>query len=108
MLNLLLLCGVAVVAYILTALFEVIIGMLSTRELKRAKKKRLQNDLYRFKLKQLYLFTVSYYIEIGYTKARAQRTAINIISKLDDELLIDNKYQLLRNAQREGAIYKIS
>lgn len=108
MFNLLLLCGVAVAAYILTALFEVIIGALATRELKNAKKKRLQNDLYRFKLKQLYLFTVSYYIEIGYSKARAQRLAINIISKLDDELLIDNKYQLLKNAQREGAIYKIS
>lgn len=106
--NILILVAAAVTAYILTAMFEIIIGYISAKQLKQQKKKRMKNDLYRFKLKQLYLFTVSYYIEIGYSRQRAQRTAINIISKLDDELLIDNKYQLLRNAQREGAIYKIS
>ena len=68
----------------------------------------MKNDLYRFKLKQLYLFTESYYIELGYSREKAQRLAINIVSKLDDELLIDNKYQLFRQAKNDGLIQKIS
>ena len=108
MLNFIILCGVAVTAYVLTALFEILLGYISACQLKAAKKKRMKNDLYRFKLKQLYLFAESYYIEIGYTREKAQRLAINIVSKLDDDLLIDNKYQLFRQAKNDGLIYKIS
>lgn len=101
MINLLLLIGAATVAYLLTALFEIFNGYLAAKQLRNEEKKRLKNELYRFKLKQLYYYCEAYYIECGYSRRKAQYLAVNAVHDMDFNLLVDEKFKMMKGAKND-------
>lgn len=83
-------------AYFLTEIYGIINGMYAEWELKQAKKKRLANELYRFKLKMLYKFMVNYYIESGKSVEQAKIKAMNYVISLDENDYVNEKYNYFR------------
>lgn len=86
----------AAVAYILTELYGIAEGLHAEYQLRQEQKKRFKDDLYRFKLKQLYLFMTAYYIECGYSKQHAKIKAVNYVMELERNDYITEKYECLR------------
>lgn len=95
--NLIIIIIVGVTAYVLADLLTAIDGQVAKWQLREEEKKRLKNDLYKFKLKQLYYFCESYYVAYGYNKKDAEIMAVNAVYDMDSRNLVDEKYKLIRN-----------
>lgn len=89
-------CSIAVTLYVIAETYTTVSGYIAEWKLERAEKKRLNSDLYRFKLKQLYFYCKSYYISCGYDKQKAEIMAINAVKDMDDRFLVDEKYNMIR------------
>lgn len=94
--NLIIIISMGIAAYILTELYGVAEGFYAEYELRKEQKKRFKDDLYRFKLKQLYLFMTAYFIECGYSKEHAKIKSINYVRELERNDYIIEKYDTLR------------
>ena len=104
--NIIIIILAGVIAYVLAELFTIIDGLIAEWQLKQDEKKRLNNELYRFKLKQLYFYCESYYIACGYSRHKAQLLAVNAVHDMDQNFLIDEKYKLIKK-QRITNIRKV-
>lgn len=105
--NLIIIIVAGITAYVLAELFTIIDGLIAEWQLKQDEKKRLSNELYRFKLKQLYYYCQSYYISCGYNRQKANSMAIKAVHDMDNKFLVDEKYKLIKDAQRITNIRKI-
>ena len=94
-------CSIAVTLYVIAESYTLISGWIAEwqleKELKEEEKKRANNELYQFKLKQLYFFNKAYYIECGYSPKKADYLAVNALNEMDKDGLIDEKYSLIRS-----------
>lgn len=94
--NLIIIISLGIAAYILTELYGIAEGFYAEYQLRKEQKKRFKDELYRFKLKQLYLFMTAYYLECGYSKQHAMIKAVNYVMDLERNDYIDSKYECLR------------
>lgn len=100
--NFIIIIMACILAYILTEMFEIAEGLYADHQLKKEQKKRLNNDIYKFKFKQLFYFMTAYYMEIGYTKDFAKEKAFRYVIELDQIDYIEEKYNNLREFLGNG------
>ena len=96
MINFLLFCGVAAIAYILTVIFDIFNGWLAARELREERKKNYENELYKFKVKKILHTAFNYYVSLGYNKQASFRMAANYTYFIEKAGLVENKYQMIK------------
>ena len=94
--NLIIIIIAGTVAYFLTEIYEFINGIYAKYQLRELKKKRLKNDLYRFKLRSIYLFTMCHLIECGISRKVAQAEALRYVIEIDNNDYTDYKYQMIK------------
>lgn len=97
--NLIIIILAGIAAYIIACLFQIADGAIAKWELRREERKRLSSELYRFQLKQLYLYCLSHYIESGYSTKQASELAVSAVVSMDKNFLVESKYKLLRETQ---------
>lgn len=96
MINFLLLCGVAAIAYVLTVMFDIINGWLAAKELRKERKKNYENELYKFKVKKIINTAYDYYMSVGYNRAESFKLAANYTYFIEKAGLVDNKYEMIK------------
>ena len=84
------------IAYFLSEIYGIFEGIYAKYQLRQDEKKRFKNELYRFKLKQLYLFMTAYYIECGHSKEHAKIKAFNYVMELERNDYVDSKYKMVK------------
>lgn len=94
--NLIIIIIAGTVAYFLTEIYEFINGIYAKYQLRELKKKRLKNDLYRFKLKSIYLFALAHYVECGIPRKQAEAEAIRYVIQIDENDYTDFKYKMIK------------
>ena len=94
--NLIIIILAATVAYFLTEIYEFINGIYAKYQLRELKKKRLKNDLYRFKLKSIYLFALAHFVECGMTRKQAEAEAIRYVIDIDNNDYTDYKFRMIK------------
>ena len=99
--NILIIIFAGILAYVITSLFSIADGLIAKAELRQAEQKRLSNDLYRFQLRQLYYYCKAYYIECGYNPDKAKILAVKAVKDMDDNLLVEEKYKLIRGYKND-------
>lgn len=99
--NIIILFMAGCLAYILSELYAIADGYIAKCKLNTEKKKRFSNDLYRFKLKAIYYFTINHNIKCGMTREQARNEALKYVISLDENNYTDYKYQLIRGFGNE-------
>lgn len=84
------------VAYFLTEIYELINEIYAKYQLKQEKKRRLNNELYRFKLKSIYLFALAHYVECGFPRKMAESEAIKYVIQIDENDYTDYKFRMIK------------
>ena len=84
------------IAYFLSEIYGIFEGLYAKYQLQQEEKKRFKNELYRFKLRQLYLFMTAYYIECGHSKEHAKIKAFNFVMELEKNDYVDSKYLMIK------------
>jgi hypothetical protein len=89
-------CSIAVTLYVLSETYTTISGYIAEWKLERAEKKRLDNDLYAYKVKKVLLTAYECGLQSGLTQRQAQTMAIRYIKDVEKAGLIDVKYNIIR------------
>jgi hypothetical protein len=88
--------SIAVTLYVIAESYTLIAGWIAEWQLKQDEKKRLDNDLYAFKVKKVLLTAYECGLQSGLSHRMAKAMAIRYIKDVENAGLIDIKYNIIR------------
>lgn len=91
-------CSIAVTLYVISETYTTVSGYIAEWKLERAEKKRLDNDLYAFKVKKVLLTAYECGLQSGLSHRMAKAMAIRYIKDVEKANMVDIKYNIIRGA----------